>query len=67
MPGSGKTTTLVESIKYVPNNKKILILAFNKNIQKELANRIQIPRAESLTFHSAGLRAIKQKFRTSYY
>lgn len=58
----GKTTTLVESIKYVPKNNKILALAFNKEIQKELNSRIQIPRAESLTFHSAGLRAIRQKF-----
>lgn len=58
----GKTTTLVESIKYVPKNNKILALAFNKEIQKELNSRIQTPRAESLTFHSAGLRAIRQKF-----
>lgn len=39
--GSGKTSTLIEGIKYIPLNKKILFCAFNKKIQTEISNKIQ--------------------------
>jgi DNA helicase-2/ATP-dependent DNA helicase PcrA len=59
--GAAKTSSLVESFKYVPKGKKILGLAFNKIIQEEL--RMRSPSyADILTFHSLGYRAIKQKF-----
>lgn len=34
--GSGKTSTIVEGIKHIDSNKKILFCAFNKKIQQEI-------------------------------
>jgi len=61
LAGSGKTTTLIESFKFVPRGKKTIALAFNKIIQEELKSRAP-SYVEALTFHSLGLRAIKQRF-----
>lgn len=60
--GSSKTTSAVESFKYIPKGKKTLALAFNKIIQQELKNRAPSYITDVLTFHSLGFRAIKQKF-----
>lgn len=61
--GSSKTTSIIESFKYIPKGKKTLALAFNKLIQEEL--RARAPSyIECFTFHSIGLRAIKQRFAT---
>lgn len=61
--GSGKTTALVEGFKYVSRGKKSIALAFNKNIQTELRNRAPSYIQDVLTFHSLGLRSIKQRFK----
>lgn len=61
--GSAKTTSIVESFKYLPRGKKTIALAFNKIIQKELQERSP-SYVDCLTFHSLGLRAIKQRFLT---
>jgi len=60
--GSSKTTSIIESFKYVPRGKKVLALAFNKKIQEELKQRSPSYITDIFTFHSLGLRAIKQKF-----
>ena len=60
--GSAKTTSIIESFKYVPKGKKVLALAFNKKIQEELKARSPSYIQDIFTFHSLGLRAIKQKF-----
>ena len=60
--GSGKTSTLVEAVRYIPKNKKVLLVAFNKIIQKELQNRIKSMNCDVLTYHSLGLRAVRQAF-----
>ncbi len=39
--GSGKTSTLIEGIKYLPKDKKILFCAFNKKIQTEISQKVQ--------------------------
>lgn len=39
--GSGKTSTLIEGIKHLPINKKILFCAFNKKIQTEISQKVQ--------------------------
>lgn len=62
LAGSSKTTSLVESLRYIPANKKVLVTAFNKEIQKELEKRIKRMNVETRTFHSLGLRAITQNF-----
>ncbi len=59
--GSGKTTVLVESFKYVPKGKKVLALAFNKIIQQELRKRAPL-NVQVYTFHSLGFQAVKQRF-----
>ena len=59
--GAAKTTSIIESFKYVPKGKKVLALAFNKLIQVELKNKSP-HYVDALTFHSLGFRAIRQKF-----
>ena len=39
--GSGKTTTLVEAMKLIPNKEKVLFVAFNKSIEQELSARLK--------------------------
>ena len=38
--GSGKSTTIVEALKLIPSNLKVLFLAFNKAIVEELSIKI---------------------------
>lgn len=62
--GSGKTTTILEAVKYAPE-ASILLTAFNKPIQVELDKRVQrLARSgvEALTLHSLGYRAIRDTF-----
>jgi len=55
--GSGKTTTIVESMKYIPPGFSTLFVAFNKSIAEELKKKA--PRGvEVSTLHSYGLKAI---------
>ena len=37
--GSGKTSTILESLKFIPRTKSVLVLAFNKRIAVELDGR----------------------------
>src|SRR5262249_29639355 len=41
--GSGKTTTIVEAINYVPEGESVCFLAFNKSIATELGWRVTRP------------------------
>lgn len=59
--GASKTTTIIESFRYMPKGKKSIALAFNKKIQEELQSRAP-SYIETFTFHSLGFRAIKQRF-----
>lgn len=59
--GSGKTTTVVEAMKYAPKGLRVLFAAFNKKIQEELASRIPAG-VDAKTLHSLGLRAVKRSF-----
>lgn len=53
--GSGKTTTLLNALKLIPTNKTVLFLAFNKSIQKELAERVpNTPNIHVKTVHGFG-------------
>lgn len=52
--GAGKTSTIVEAIKYVPSDKSICMLAFNKRIAEELQKRVTSPNARCMTLHAAG-------------
>lgn len=59
--GSGKTSTIVEGFKYLPKNKKTLMVAFNKAIADELKQRAP-SYVDVMTLHSLGYRAIRQTF-----
>lgn len=57
--GSGKTTVLVELLKFIPNDKKALFVAFNNSIVDELKQRIEHrDNVEISTIHSYGWRSI---------
>ena len=60
--GSSKTTSLVESIKYIPKKLKTLFVAFNKKIAEELNERINKSYCDTMTLHSLGFRAIRNAF-----
>lgn len=59
--GSGKTTTLVNCLEFISNDKEILFLAFNNAIVDTLKEKIK-PRSNLLitTAHSFGLYNIKR-------
>ena len=62
--GSGKSTTIVEALKLIPKNKKVLFLAFNKAIVEELKIKIgQVDNVEVRTLHSLGMSAVLKAFK----
>lgn len=52
--GSGKTTTIVESLKYVPPGKRVLLLAFNKGIVETLTRKVNDDEVFIKTFNALG-------------
>lgn len=57
--GSGKTTVLLELLKFVPDDKQALFVAFNNSIVDELKERIGAKsNVEISTIHSYGWRSI---------
>lgn len=57
--GSGKTTTIIESLNHLPSTAKILLCAFNKDIQTELESRAP-PHVTVRTMHSIGFELIRK-------
>lgn len=57
--GTGKTTGIVDGITYAPE-QRILLAAFNKRIQEELATRLRNPNAEAKTVHSVGYACVRR-------
>ncbi|KAJ3166796.1 hypothetical protein HK101_011870 [Irineochytrium annulatum] len=62
--GSGKTTTLLQSLAYVPPGKKVLVLSFGRKNVDDLRERVQemrgkylLPTVKVSTFHALGLKA----------
>lgn len=60
LAGTGKTTTIVEAIRYVPEGMLILLAAFNKRIATELESRVSHPNATVKTLHAVGFAIIRQ-------
>jgi DNA helicase-2/ATP-dependent DNA helicase PcrA len=61
--GSGKTTTLMQAMLFIPSRFKVLMVAFNKHIADELGKRIAtsgINHAKAQTLHSVGFAALKR-------
>lgn len=71
VPGSGKTTTSKELIRYLPAESTVLALAFNSDAAKHLKAKIDemldgmrtdglsTPQVDSRTIHSLGLETLK--------
>jgi DNA helicase-2/ATP-dependent DNA helicase PcrA len=60
--GAGKTTTLVNLSKLLPNGKSVTFIAFNKHIQMEL--KTKLPSSVFVyTSHGLGYFAIKKKYK----
>lgn len=54
--GSGKTFTLIKCLELIPNNKRILLTAFNKDIVNELKKKAkEFPNVECKTLHGLGM------------
>lgn len=62
--GCGKTSTVVESLKFIPEGKNVMFMAFNKHIQEELKTRIP-EHVRCYTSHGLGMSAIKRKYGDS--
>ena len=62
--GSGKTTTLINAINLIPQEKNVIFLAFNKSIAGEIRERV--PQGSSnidvKTVHGYGYSAIQKSF-----
>lgn len=61
--GSGKTTVLTELLKFIPDDKHALFVAFNNSIVDELKSRIEHKsNVEISTIHSYGWRTILSRY-----
>lgn len=59
--GSGKSTTLEECVRLVPDDQCVLVLAFNRAIADAFKTRVHgLPNVDVMTAHSFGLRACGQ-------
>jgi superfamily I DNA/RNA helicase len=65
--GSGKTSTLVEIVKRIPLDKRVLMVAFNKSVVDELSSRIKQSNVTICTSHSLGYRMLRQYFQNQQY
>lgn len=64
--GSSKTTTAVKALDFIPSDKQVLFLAFNKSIAEELSARItDKPNVRAWTFHSLGYRILCEHFNVT--
>ena len=62
--GSGKSTTIVNSLQLIPKEDKKIFLAFNKSIVEELSKKVKAPNTEVKTLHSAGFSALIKTYRS---
>lgn len=63
--GCGKTSTLIEVVRSIPEQQHVTLCAFNKAIAEEVKSKLQMEglegKAEAATMHSLGLRAWKRQ------
>ena len=70
--GSGKSTTIVNALKLIPKNKRVLFLAFNKAIVEELKIKVgNLNNVDIKTLHSLGasatMRALNSQLQVDKY
>ena len=62
--GSGKSTTIVNALSLIPKNKKILFIAFNKDIVEALKKKVgEMSNVDIMTYHSLGYSFIRENFK----
>lgn len=62
--GSGKTYTLVKSLDFIPQDKKVLFVAFNRDIVKDLERKTkEHDNVKVMTLHALGYRMISSNFK----
>jgi superfamily I DNA/RNA helicase len=68
-PGSGKSTTIVESLYYIPENirneGRVLVCAFNSSIVKELETKVPGD-MDVKTFHKVGFQSVRKNWDSVY-
>ena len=73
--GSGKSTTIVQSLNYIGDNTSVTVLAFNASIAKEMKGKIEklgmatgrtMRNVAAKTFHSLGYGAILKKLNKRF-
>lgn len=63
--GSGKSTTIVNALKLIPKDKRVLFLAFNKSIVEELKIKIgNMDNVNVCTLHSLGCQAMIHNYHS---
>ena len=61
--GAGKTSVIIESLNYIPDNISALLVAFNKKIADELKRRASSNfNVEIKTLHSVGFKTCKRRW-----
>lgn len=64
--GSGKSTTIVDALKLIPESQSVLFLAFNKAIVEELKIKVgNLRNVEVKTLHSLGVSSIMNQINTT--
>lgn len=66
LAGSGKTSTIVNAVKLIPSTCNALFIAFNKEIVKELEEKLAgVKNVQVKTLHSLGLLMIRRNLGTN--
>ena len=64
--GSGKSTTIVNALSLIPQDKKVLFIAFNKDIVETLKDKIgDMQNVDIMTYHSLGYSIVKENIKKS--
>ena len=64
--GSGKSSTLIKSLEFIPSDKKILLSAFNRDIVSDLKKKTKgIDNVDVMTLHGLGLSMLKRNYPTN--
>lgn len=67
--GSGKTYTIIKSLDYIPEDKKVLIVAFNRDIRQEIKKKVALAGHKNVqveTFHSLGYKILNANFNRRF-
>ena len=62
--GSGKSTTIINALSLIPSDKKVLFIAFNKDIVESLKMKVgELPNVDIMTYHSLGYSVVRENIK----